>query len=132
MGRSIAAVLAGMVLWSVLWIGSNAGLGSAFPEIMIEGQPLFHVPLLLTLIALSVVYSVAAGYVTGMTAARNAVKHAWALGVAQLALGIFFEVSYWNLLPVWYHLVFLALLIPGNVFGGWWSQARHMVEEPAV
>ena len=132
MGRSIGAVFAGMVVWSVLWIGSNAALAAAFPEIITAGQPLFHIPTLLTLIALSVVFSVAAGYVTGMTAARNAVQHAWGLGVAQLALGIFFEVSLWNLLPVWYHLVFLALLIPGNVFGGWWSQVRRLVEQPAM
>ena len=77
MGRSIGAVFAGMVLWSVLWIGSNAGLGSAFPDIIIADQPLLHVPMLLTMIALSVVFSVVAGYVTGLTAARNAVKHAW-------------------------------------------------------
>ena len=76
--------------------------------------------------------TIAAGYVTGLTAARNALKHAWALGVAQLALGIFFEVSYWNLLPVWYHLVFLALLIPGNVFGGSWSEARRPVAQLAA
>ena len=132
MGRSVGAVFAGMVVWSVLWLGTNAGLGSAFPDIITADQPLLHVPMLLTMIALSVVFSVAAGYVTGMTAARNAVQHAWGLGVAQLALGIFFEVSYWGLLPVWYHLVFLALLTPGNVFGGWWSQTRRMVEQPAV
>ncbi len=132
MGRSIGAVFAGMVVWSVLWLGSNAGLGSAFPDIISADQPLSHVPMLLMMIALSVVFSVAAGYVTGMTAARNAVQHAWGLGVALLALGIFFEVSSWNLLPVWYHLVFLALLIPGNVFGGWWSQVRRLVEQPAV
>ena len=132
MGRSIAAVLAGMVVFSVLWIGSNAALAAAYPDIIMAGQPLFHVPMLLTLIAVCVVCSVVAGYVTGMTAARNAVRHAWALGVAQLALGIFFEVSSWNLLPVWYHLVFLVLLIPGNVFGGWWSNARRVVERLAV
>jgi len=40
------------------------------------------------------------------------------LGVLQLAIGISFEVSYWAMLPVWYHLVFLALLLPGNVLGG--------------
>ena len=131
MGRSIGAVFAGMVVFSVLWIGSNAALAAAYPDIIMAGQPLFHVPMLLTLIAVCVVCSVVAGYVTGTTAARDAVRHAWALGVAQLALGIFFEVSSWNLLPVWYHLVFLALLIPGNVFGGSWSEARRPVAQLA-
>jgi hypothetical protein len=42
-----------------------------------------------------------------------------------LVLGIGFEVSYWAMLPVWYHLAFLALLIPGNVVGGSWWAERH-------
>ena len=55
MGRSIGAVFAGMVVWSVLWIGSNAALAAAYPDIIMAGQPLFHVPMLLTLIAVAYV-----------------------------------------------------------------------------
>lgn len=36
----------------------------------------------------------------------------------QLTLGIVFEVSYWHLMPVWYHLVFLALVGPATLYGG--------------
>lgn len=123
--RSVLAVLAGVVTWSVLWIGSNAGLAAAFPDIVRPEEPLTHVPMLVTYVLLSLIFSVAAGYVTAVAAGRDEVGHTLALGVLQLALGIYFEASYWDLLPVWYHLVFLALLIPGNVYGGVLRQRRR-------
>jgi hypothetical protein len=46
------------------------------------------------------------------------------LAVLQLLLGIGFEASAWNLMPVWYHLVFLALIIPATVMGGRKRAAR--------
>ncbi len=127
MMRSVGAVLAGAAVWAVLWIGGTAGLAVGFPEIMREGEPLFHVPILLVLIALSVVFSIAAGYLTGVVAARREVQHALALGGVQLALGIYFETTYWELMPLWYHLTFLALLVPANVFGGWMRANRNPV-----
>jgi hypothetical protein len=42
----------------------------------------------------------------------------WVFAVIQLVVGIGFEVSYWAMTPVWYHLVFLALLVPATVWGG--------------
>lgn len=118
MGRSILAVLAGVVLWSALWIPFGLGMQAAFPDLIDPQRFLGHVPTLLTYLAASFVFSVAAGYLTAFVAKTKPVPHALALGVVQLLIGIGFEVSYWAMLPVWYHLVFLALLIPGNVLGG--------------
>ena len=118
MGRSILSVLAGVVLWSALWIPFGLGMQAAFPDIIDPERYLGHVPTLLTYIAASFLFSVAAGYLTALVARAKPVQHALALGVVQLLIGIGFEVSYWSMLPVWYHLVFLALLIPGNVLGG--------------
>ena len=73
---------------------------------------------LLAFIVASFLFSLAAGYVTALAAKSKPVQHAFALGIVQVLLGIAFEVSYWEMLPVWYHLVFLALLLPGNVLGG--------------
>lgn len=118
MGRSILAVLAGVVLWSALWIPFGLGMQAAFPDLIDPQRYLGHVPTLLTYIAASFLFSLAAGYVTALAARARPVQHALALGVVQLLIGIGFEVSYWSMLPVWYHLVFLVLLIPGNVLGG--------------
>ena len=34
-----------------------------------------------------------------------------------LAVGIGVQAGSWNLMPVWYHLTFLALLVPGALIG---------------
>ncbi len=117
MGRSILAVFAGAVLWALLWASTNAGLMAAFPEIIQPDEYVGHLGMLLTFLGVSFIYSVAAGYITALVAKSKAIQHGLALGILQLSLGIFIEVSYWELLPVWYHLVFLVLLIPGNVTG---------------
>lgn len=125
--RSILAVVAGAVLWTVLWVPFNLGMQAAFPDIIDPERYLGHVPTLMSYIVMSFVFSVAAGYLTALAAKTKPVRHAFALGILQLALGIGFEVSYWEMLPVWYHLVFLMLLIPGNVLGGMLRAARRPV-----
>jgi len=118
MWRSVLSVVAGAVLWAALWVPFTRAMQMAFPSRVIPDQYLGHAPTLATFIAASVVFSVAAGYVTALVARSKPVRHAFALGVLQLALGIGFELSYWELLPTWYHLIFLVLLIPANVWGG--------------
>lgn len=117
MGRTIAAVIAGVVLWGVLWNGGNAGLGAA--GIITVGEPITGVGILLGLIAYSAILSVLAGYVTaaikGGPDAMGAVK---ALAGVNLAIGIVVEVLYWALMPVWYHVIFLALVVPMTMLGG--------------
>ena len=39
-------------------------------------------------------------------------------GILLLATGIAVQLQYWSLLPIWYHLVFLVLLVPSTVAGG--------------
>lgn len=119
MGRAIGAVIAGAAVWAVLWIGMNTVLPSVLPEIYVPGQRLEHVPVLLGLIGYSVVLSMLAGYVTaavrGGPDPMAAVK---ALAALQLTLGIIAEVTNWDLLPAWYHIVFLALVVPATLYGG--------------
>jgi hypothetical protein len=118
MGRAIAAVVAGYALWSVLWIGFGATLQSLFPELIDPTQPLTHTGVLLAYIAFSVVISIGSGWLCAAVRKENAMKAVWTLAIILLATGIGFEASYWSLMPVWYHLVFLALLVPATVWGG--------------
>ena len=113
MGRSILAVVAGLTLWSVLWVGGAAVFGGE------PGQPVMAAGPLLGLIAYSVILSFLSGWTTGRLApAGEAIKHATILAVLLLAIGIMVEVSGWDLAPAWYHLVFLALLVPATLAGG--------------
>lgn len=117
-GRAVGAVVAGAVVWAVLWIGGTRAAQRAWPTIAAPSEPVSHVGLLLGYIGFSVVLSVLAGWVTAAVRGRDPMAAVWALAVLQLALGIVAEVSYWSLLPLWYHLVFLALVVPATVYGG--------------
>jgi len=118
MGRAIAAVVAAEVVWSVLWIGGGFAAQAAFPDIIDPTRPLTHMGALLSYIAYSVVLSVLAGWVAAAVKGASPMRTVWVFAWIQLAIGIGFEASYWSLMPVWYHLVFLALLVPATVWGG--------------
>ena len=118
MGRAIAAVVTAEVLWTVLWLSFTMVAQSAFPDVVDPERPLTHTGALLAYLAYSVVISVAAGYVAALVRGGDPMRTVWVFAWIQLAIGIGFEASYWEMTPVWYHLVFLALLVPATVFGG--------------
>jgi hypothetical protein len=118
MGKTIVAVLAGAVVWAVLWIGGNAGFALGFPEIIVPGEPLEHVGILVSFIVYGALLSVLAGYTTAAVKGVPAMPAVKVLGGLQLALGLFFEATNWALLPVWYHVVFLAMIVPATLYGG--------------
>ena len=73
-------------------------------------------PLLAMLLA-SVVFSVAVGWITTAIAGSNDYRAALLLALIQLGLGIFFQAQAWSLMPLWYHLPFLLLLVPATLLG---------------
>ena len=119
-GRIILAVLAGALVWAVLWNVGTRLTQAALPDIVRPEQPLTHTGVLLAYIAYSVALSVLAGFTAAWAAggAGRAMRAVWSLAVLQLGLGLFFEISFWNMVPVWYHIVFLALIVPATVYGG--------------
>jgi hypothetical protein len=117
-GRTIIAVLAGAAIWAILWVGGTQAAAAAFPNLLAPGQPVTHGGALVGLIMYSVLLSVLAGYGTAAVATGERMRAVWVLAILQLAIGVMVEASAWNLTPVWYHLVFLALLIPATVYGG--------------
>lgn len=129
-GRTILAVLAGAVVWATLWVGGTQALQRAFPSLLAAGQPVTNAGALTGLILYSVALSIVAGYVTAAVASRDPMPAVKGLAVLQLLLGIGFEVSAWNLTPVWYHLAFLALIVPATVYGGR-VRARRRGASPA-
>lgn len=116
--RSILSVVAGTASWTVLWLTTNVALQAALPGSYRPDGSVESAGLLGFILAGSVVFSIVAGYVTAALAARGEMKHALALGILQLAIGIPVQIAAWNLLPIWYHLSFLVLLLPGNLAGG--------------
>ena len=130
-GRAMVAVVAGAVVWAVLWVGGTLAAQSAFPAVLAAGQPVTHTGALLGLVLYSVLLSLLAGYVTAAIAGKDPMPALWGLATLQLALGIGFEVSAWNLTPLWYHVVFLALVVPATVYGGLMRVRRRQASRPA-
>ena len=124
-GRIILAVLAGAAVWAVLWISGTTLAQSLFPAQLAPGQPVKSIGAMLGLIVYSVLLSVLAGWVTAVVARAGWSAAVWAMAILQLTLGIIAEVSAWKLLPVWYHLLFLALVVPATVMGGKWRQGAN-------
>lgn len=119
MGKTIGAVIAGFVLWSVLWVGGTSVAAMMLPETLTSSERVEDVVVLLGLIVASVLVSVASGWtaaaVGGREQADRAVK---VLAGVLLLVGIGVEASSWAMTPAWYHLVFLALLVPATLMGG--------------
>ena len=119
MGRTIGAVLAGAAAWAVPWLGGNAALAALLPDTIVAGQQVTSLGLLLFLIAYGgVALSLLAGYVTAAVKGPDAMGAVRILAAFQMALGLLFEITGWALTPVWYHLVFLACIIPMTLAGG--------------
>ena len=108
------AVIAGVTLWTILWLGSNFALRKAGILPADPATPVAAVAPLLLLLAESAVISVVAGMVCAAIGGRGP---ALALGVVLLALGITAQAVAWHLLPVWYHAAFLLLLVPATLLG---------------
>jgi len=114
--RAFVAVVVGFVVWTVLWLGSGAAVRAAMPDALPTEGAITDTTALLVVLALSVVCSLVAGFVTvRIQAAGPAVI---VLAILLLVVGIGVQASGWDRMPVWYHLVFLALLVPMTLLGG--------------
>lgn len=116
--RSILAVIAGSITWMVTALGMDLIIMSLFPQLYGEGGKVEYVPLLLFSGFYSLLFSVLGGYVTALIARRSELMHVFILGVLQLVMGIVATIKMWDTAPVWYHVMFLTLLIPANLLGG--------------
>lgn len=118
MGRAIGGVAAAFLLWTALWLGFTQAMSAIFPDIVDPQQPLTHTGVLVGYVVYSVLISALAGYVCAAVRGSDPMRTVWVFAVIQLLVGIGFEASYWDMTPVWYHLVFLALIVPVTVWGG--------------
>ena len=117
--RSLLAVFAGFLWWGLVCVTVTSILIAAVPSAFDETGGTFDVGMNGLLIFLTTLYSVSSGYLTAWIAGRREMAHTLALGAWNLAFGTFVQILNWNLQPVWYHLIFLSLLIPMIALGGW-------------
>ena len=129
MVRIILGVVAGFVAWSILWVGSDQVLISASPswygahQFQLENAMYNQTPfsadstiLILRLVS-SVIFSLMSGFLAVVISNEQS-RTTLILGVLLLITGILFQFMVWNYIPIWYHFVFLFLLIPVTIAGG--------------
>ena len=129
MGRMILAVIAGFVAWSIIWVGSDQVLMSIWPDWYGAHQREFEFAfqsggefspdrtVLVMHIVRSVIISIMAGFLAAAISGENR-RTPVILGVILFLFGCLVQVMAWNYLPLWYHMLFLALLVPMTVLGG--------------
>lgn len=122
--RSILSVVAGVVTWSILWVTGNAVIAMALPGSFKDDGTTDSAAVLLGIAAFSVALSLLSGYVTSMLSKSQGLGQVVAVGLLLLAIGIAVQMQYWDLMPLWYHLTFLGLLVPGVLAGGKLRLAR--------
>ena len=128
MVRIVVGVIAGFFAWMIVWVGSEKILSAIWPEFgthqrafqaAIEngGQFTADTTLLLTHIVLGSIVSVMSGSVAALIAGEN--KSApLVLGFLLLAVGLLKVVMSWPYVPIWYHIIFTAILLPMAIIGG--------------
>ena len=129
MVRIILGIIVGFIVWSILWVGSDFVLMAISPDwygkhqMNLEAAALNRTPFtsdsLVLIIALtrSVLFSIISGFLAASIARENT-KSTLGLGILLLLFGIYIQSIFWNNAPLWYHIPFLALLVPMTILGG--------------
>lgn len=127
--RIIFGVIAGFIVWSIVWVGSEATLAAVSPgwlgeysrsaqDALTNGKP-FTPDSSIAAIALirSIVTSVIAGYMAALVAGEYR-RSTMILGIILIVVGVMVEGLSWSVAPAWYHIVFVLLLLPMTILGG--------------
>ena len=111
--RAAIAVIIGYSLWTVIWIGANAAFFAGAAQAASRNEPITQVPVLLGMLATSLICSLAGGAICGRI--KPSTPAAAVLGTLLLLTGIAVQSGLWNLMPLWYHAAFLVALIPVTI-----------------
>ena len=115
--KSILSVVAGYVTWTVIFLGSSAGIRAVMRDVHDADGFTSDISALLLYLIMSVLASLAAGFVTARLAPRKMTRHALILAVLLLATGIPVQLAAWEQLPEWYNYAFLGMLLPATLAG---------------
>lgn len=128
MVKIVLGVIAGFVVWSIFWIGSQSLLVQLSPwyaehyarvlDVMTKGGVVAGDPWIsLVDLVRSFLTSVGAGYIAALVAGEYR-RSTLALGFILILVGIAVEYFQWNLAPAWYHVLFILFLLPMTILGG--------------
>ena len=127
--RVVLGVIAGFLAWGTVWIGSEKALSAiwsdsfgvhqrAFEDALINGGEFTaNTTLLLIHLVSGAIVSAISGFLAALIAGENK-RAPLVLGVVLIALGLLKSAMSWPYVPLWYHVLFTALLMPMAIVGG--------------
>ena len=118
MVRSILAVVAGFVLIGALSVGADILIRQLVPGAY-DGARLTSVSWLLVTQAYVAAFAILGCYVCARLAPNRPMQHALVLGALGLVFNVVGSYARWSDVPVWYHVVALAMTMPYAYAGGW-------------
>lgn len=129
MVRIILGVIVGFIAWSIVWVGSEQILSWFWPAWYGAHQAAFEMAtynnsaftpdtriLVMNIIRGSLV-SIMSGFLAAMIAGERG-RSTMSLGILLLAFGVLVAALTWAIIPLWYHIIFTAMLIPMTILGG--------------
>lgn len=127
--RAVLGVIAGFFVWIVLWVGIEKVLIAILPEWYGAPQLAFQhavenrvdqfsaeTRLLLSHVVIASVVALVSGLLASLVAGENK-RTPVILGFLLVALGLLKVVMSWAYVPVWYHIIFTAVLLPMAIIG---------------
>ncbi len=129
MVRIVLGVIAGFVSWMIVWVASEKILSAISPDWFGAQQGAFQAAIengsqfnpdttfLLTQIVSASIVSVLSGFLAALVAGGNK-RAPLILGFLLVAVGLLKVVMSWPYVPIWYHIIFTAILLPMTIFGG--------------
>lgn len=129
MVRIIVGAIVGFFAWSFVWVGSEKIMSAIWPHwygahqmafeaaIKTGGQFTPDTTILLLNVVRGAIVSALAGFLAALIAGENK-RAPLILGVLLLAFDLLIVVLSWRLVPLWYGVIFTALLIPMTIIGG--------------
>ncbi|HMJ08834.1 MAG TPA: hypothetical protein VK468_07500 [Pyrinomonadaceae bacterium] len=128
--RIVLGVIAGFFAWVIVWVGIEKILSAILPEWFgvpqlafqnaIEngaGQFTAETRLLLSHIVIASIVAAISGFLAALVAGENK-RAPLILGFLLLAVGLLKVVMSWPYVPIWYHVIFTAILLPMAIIGG--------------
>jgi hypothetical protein len=126
--RIVLGVAAGFIAWLIVWVGVEKILSAIWPAFGVHqkafedaikngGEFTANSAMLLTHIVVGSMIAVGSGSLAALIAGESS-RAPLVVGILLLALGILKAVMSWQHVPMWYHVVFTAVLLPMAIIGG--------------
>ena len=126
--RIVLGVIGGFFAWVIVWFVSEKGLSAVWPAFGVHqkafeeaikngGQFTADTTMLLTHIVVGSIVSVMAGALAALIAGENS-RAPLIVGILLLLMGVAKAVMSWPYVPIWYHVIFTAILLPMAIIGG--------------